>query len=199
MVHLSDDSIYSLTFEHATLGAEATAHLHTCAACQARASASRDIADALRVARFSAPSPAQRERLLALASLVQTSSTGQRIVGWLRAQLAMDTRAAPLASGVRGMDVAYRLLYAAPALDVELMVEPANATRTIHGALLPHTQGDEGDTALVQLEDGEKTRFDTETSADGRFTFRHVQPGVYRLWIVRADSAEVVLEMLEIS
>jgi hypothetical protein len=100
---------------------------------------------------------------------------------------------------MRGLDVAYRLLYSAQTLDVELMVEAANISRTIQGALLPHTQGEQDATALVQLGDGDKILFDAETTGDGRFIFRKVSPGVYRLWIMNIDSDKVVVENLEIS
>lgn len=199
MAHLSDESIYRLTFERGALDAEESSHLASCPDCQARAVASSDLAQALAVARFSEPTVAQRSRLLALKNQVQTSRTGQRLADWIRAQLAMDTRAGLAAGGVRGMGVTYRLLYSAQALDVELMVEPANGTRTIRGALLPVTESDEQQTTLVQLEAGGRTLFEAETTLGGRFTFEAATPGTYRLWIVRADSADVLIENLEIS
>lgn len=200
MAHLSDDSIYSLTFENRALGTEESVHFATCAECQARASASVDLARTLHVARLSEPNVEQRARLYALASEVQTSGLAQRITSWVRAILAMDTRVQSAASGIRGMETTYRLLYSTQSLDVELMVDPTNGARTIQGALLPIAQHEEGGATLVQLTGGSNARIETESTPDGRFQFLDVSPGRYDMWIVRTDPAEeVMLVALEIS
>ena len=124
----------------------------------------------------------------------------------MRAALAWDGRQQLGLQGVRsGTQARYRLLYQCAEADVELLVEPENASGISRSGALRRLEGEIVSTgqaamsALVQLLDSAGVVV-TEAEADptGRFHLAHVAPGTYRLLITLPEELTIEGEPLEI-
>lgn len=200
-VHVSPDELLSLVFDATELSAAAARHLATCAHCRRQEAELRLLATDLTIARLSEPGPAALARYQALFDQVQQQPAPlQRLVNRLRAVLTWDSRQQPLLQGVRsGGTTAYRQLYAADDVELELMVEPNGTLRRVEGDLIADADGGHAAPALVELLDRQGAPvYSVETDADGIFRFEGVQPGRYQAVITRAYAAPVEVETLEI-
>jgi hypothetical protein len=209
MAHLTSDRMLELRYDSAAMDAAETAHLAECSRCHAEWTVLAQLAAEMAVARRSTPSAAARQRYYALFDQVQTTSPLRSLVNQLTALLTFDSRRRPALQGVRsGAALAYRMVLAAgpqtsdaqaEPVEMELMVEPVQATRRITGDLLGLAEL-ERTPALVELtrlEHGEHV--EVESSADGRFVFTDVQPGRYQLTVTPLTGAVIVTEAVEIS
>jgi hypothetical protein len=114
--------------------------------------------------------------------------------------LALDSRSRPLAAGVRSAAAtAYRLLYAAGAVEVELMVEPQNGVRIVAGEVL--AEEDVTGPFLIELsaDAADAPAYTTESSAEGRFHLDRVAPGRYQLTITGASGPAIAIHPLELT
>ncbi len=200
-VHVSPDELLSLVFDAAELSAAAASHLAICAECRQQEAELRLLAMDLTIARLSEPSPESLTRYQALFDQVQQQPAPlQRFVNRLRAVLTWDSRQQPLLQGVRsGGATAYRQLFTADEVELELMVEPIGSLRRVEGDLIVDTEAGIGAPALVELLDRHGAPvYSVETDADGIFRFEGVHPGRYQAVITRAYAAPVEIETLEI-
>jgi len=197
-LHLSPDELLSLVFD-ATAPAIATEHLATCTQCRQQFAELRELADDLAIARLSTPKPTALARYHALFDQVQRQpNLLTRVVQQVRAVLTWDSRQHPLLQGVRSASAnAYRQLYAADGVELELMVEQVGRLRRIEGDLIV----DDGDApALLELVESDGTSaYAVETEADGIFRLGDVLPGRYRAVITRPHAATIEVEALEIA
>ncbi len=199
-VHFSPDELFALAFDNADLSTAAE-HLAICTHCRDQVADLRGLAQDLTIARLSAPQPAALERYRALFVHVQQQpSPLRRLAQQLRAVLTWDSRQQIALQGVRSaVATAYRQLYAAEDVELELMIEPAGRLRRVEGDLIAGVaDGDEP--ALVELLDRQaKTVYAVETDANGLFRLEDVAPGLYRAVITRPQSATIEVEALEIA
>ncbi len=190
-IHISDERLLALAFDHATPTGVEQAHLAHCAACAGRLADAAQLAASLELARQSRP---QREALAryyaAYAHVARRPGLLARLGDAVRAVLAGDTRLAH--QGVRRAATAgYRLLFtpteAEAEVEIELLVEGGGVGRHISGELL----ADAGwETALVELEglDARGLRYET-TAKEGRFALGGAAPGRYRLTVTAAAAS----------
>ncbi len=199
--HLTLDELYSLVLDDASPSA-ATAHLATCVACRAEADGLRQLASDLTIAQASSPSADALSRYRSLFSHVQQQpSLLRRMAAQMRAVLAWDSRQQVALQGVRsGAATAYRQLYTADDVEVELMVERSGRGRRVEGDLIADEMGGRNEVALVELiAAGDRALYTTETDTHGLFRFDSVTPGTYRMVVTRAESAAIEIEALEIA
>ncbi len=196
-VHFSPDALFALVFDNADLSTAAE-HLAICTQCREQVAELRLLAQDMTIARLSTPQPAALARYQALfASVQQQPPPLRRLAQQLRAVLTWDSRQQLALQGVRsGVTVAYRQLYAAADVELELMVEPAGRLRRIEGDLI--ADGDEP--ARVELLDPQgRAVYMIETDVDGLFRLEDVAPGRYRAVITRPQAATIEVEALEIA
>lgn len=201
MEHLSDAKLIELAEGRAATHAE-RAHLAGCDACRRALDQYRLLMAELDVASAGVPAQAALERYYALADEIQSDASATR--DWLNrivAVLRWDGREQPALAGQRGeRSAVYRLLYAAPGVEIELMVEPIGAQRHIEGDLIP-LEAEDLAPALIQLsrlEDDEPV-VETESAPSGRFQLSGVAPGEYRLNLFGQDGSHLVVDRLELS
>ncbi len=200
-LHLNDDLLTDHMFSGVPLSGVDAAHLERCAACRARLLRTTMLAQELAVAQRSQPSPAAVARYTGFFEQVQRRPSWLAgAVDWLLAQLTFDTRSALAGQGVRSVATAgYRLLYASPTLELDLLVEPSGASRHVEGEVAPLGASVQMLPALVQLVDSSgATVTELETTADGRFRLT-AAPGLYQVWLTPRNGAMVQIEGLHIS
>ena len=200
--HLTLDELASLVFDNAVPSTGTTSHLATCAPCRAEVATLRQLANELAVAQASTPSAGALSRYQSLFTHVQQQpSMLGRIAAQMRAVLTWDSRQQVALQGVRsGAATAYRQLYTADEVEVELMVERSGRGRRIEGDLIADETGGRNEAALVELiERGDQVQYSTETDAYGLFRFDGIAPGTYRMLLTRAESAPIEIEALEIA
>lgn len=200
--HLTLDELYSLVLDDASPSAAATAHLATCAVCRAEANGLRQLANDLTIAQASTPTADALSRYRSLFTHVQQQpSLLRRMAAQMRAVLAWDSRQQVALQGVRsGAATAYRQLYTAADVEVELMVERSGRGRRVEGDLIADETGGRNEAALVELiAAGDQALYTTETDTQGLFRFDGIAPGTYRMVVTRAESAAIEIEALEIA
>lgn len=202
MEHLQDEQLVSMIFDSATLPPTAMAHLDGCAACQAQADGLRRMAAEMAIARQSIVAPGAMARYFALFEQVERTghSLGSRLGAWLAAVLTWDSRSTALAARVRsGGTAAYRLLYAAGDVEVELMVEPGNGARRVEGEVIgPQTASGVALIELAHVAAAEPVTV-VESEPSGRFRLERVLPGAYRMTITPGQGPVVEIDTLDIS
>lgn len=199
--HLTLDELYSLVLDDAAPSA-AAAHLATCAACRAEADGLRQLANDLAIAQASTPSADALSRYQSLFTHVQQQpSLLRRMAAQMRAVLAWDSRQQVALQGVRsGAATAYRQLYTADDVEVELMVERSGRGQRVEGDLIADETGGRNEAALVELiAAGDRPLYATETDPNGLFRFDGIAPGTYRMVVTRTESAAIEIEALEIA
>ncbi|HQY93427.1 MAG: carboxypeptidase-like regulatory domain-containing protein [Caldilinea sp.] len=200
-LHFSPDELFALAFDATDLTAAAD-HLASCATCRQQVEELQLLATDLTIARLSAPRPAALDRYSALfVNVQQQPSRVQRFVEQMHAVLTWDSRHQPALQGVRsGADAAYRQLYAADEVEVELMVERSGRLRRVEGDLIAGDQERGHEPALVELVDPQNRVVHwVETDADNLFRLEDIAPGMYRAVITRPRAATIVVEALEIA
>lgn len=202
MEHLQDEPLFNLVFDGMMLSSQAAEHLDVCDACQQRMEELGRLHQELAVARRSTVSPAAHARYVALFAEVeqQAQSTAARLGAWLSAALTWDSRSAAPAAGIRsGAGAAYRLLYAAGELEVELMVEPERGMRRVEGEVIG--LDDSGGVALIDLAPVSATgpHWSVQGTSQGRFGLGQIEPGVYRLTVTPVSGAVVEIEPLDLT
>lgn len=199
--HVSLDELLALIFDAAELSTAAANHLAVCASCRQQEADLRLLATDLTIARLSEPSPAALAQYQALFEQVQQQPAPlKHLVNRLRAILTWDSRQQPLLQGVRsGGATAYRQLYAAGDVELELMVEQNGQGRRVEGDLISDVAAADDTPALVELLDRRGAPvYTVETDADGIFRLEGVLPGRYRAVITRPHAATIEVEALEI-
>lgn len=202
MEHLQYELLVNLVCDGVMLSFQAAEHLDGCAVCQQRVEELGQVRQELTVARRSTVSPASQARYVALFAEVeqQTQSTAGRLGAWLAAVLTWDSRSAVPSAGIRsGIGAAYRLLYSAHEIEVELMVEPERGLRRIEGEVIG--LNDSGIVALIELAPVGVTspRWSAQSTPQGRFGLDQIEPGVYRLTVTPVSGATVEIESLDLT
>ena len=200
--HLTLDELINLVFDNANPSTVTASHLASCATCRAEADTLRQLAADLAIAQASSPSADALNRYRSLFTHVQQQpSMLRRMVAQMRAVLTWDSRQQAALQGVRsGAASAYRQLFTADDVEVELMVERNGRGRRIEGDLFADETGGRNEPALVELiAPGERAQYATETDAYGLFRFDGIAPGTYRMVVTRAESAAIEIEALEIA
>ncbi len=201
-VHLTLDEIYNLALDNVAPTSAIADHLARCASCRQEVARLAQLASDFTLARASIPSPAALNRYQALYTHVQQQPSAlRRFAAQVRAVLAWDSRQQVALQGVRsGAATAYRQLYTADAVEVELMVERSGRVRRVEGDLIADETGGRNEAALVELVDvSNRPAYAAETDPNGLFRFDSVMPGTYRMVVTRAESAAIEIEALEIA
>lgn len=204
MNHLSDDQLYAAVFD-AILDEQTAEHLHQCAACASEYESLQRLAHTFAIAQRSQPNAAQIDRYQQMATHIQTQSSG--LAGWIeqiQAVLAQDSRQRLAWQGVRsGGQQAYRLLYSADNVDVELLVDALGSTRSIEGEILPLADADMQLPLLVELQATRPMQSEdawmVESSAQGRFRIEGVTLGAYDVIITPTAGPSVRIEGIDIT
>lgn len=196
MDHLHESRLEEIVLVGDAPDAAEAAHLADCPLCAQQVAGLETLKRELKIARLSAPAPAQMERYNALFAQVPRRSAGERLAGWLdrvRLVLALDSRQSAPALGLRrAAGFGHRLLYSSDLADVELLLEPEGELWQIDGDILPIApDSDTGSVAPPYLIEGfappdagaaeAAPRFQTESDANGRFRLADVSPGQYTL------------------
>jgi anti-sigma factor ChrR (cupin superfamily) len=200
-LHLSRDELFALAFDAADRIAAAQ-HLASCTTCRQQVEELQLLAMDLTIARLSEPRPAALDHYRALFVNVQKQpSRLQRFVKQMHAVLTWDSRHQPVLQGMRsGVNTAYRQLYAADQVEVELMVERTGRLRRVEGDLIADEQVHGHEAALVELLDQQdRVVYWAETDANSLFRLEDIAPGLYRAVITRPRAATIVVEALEIA
>lgn len=207
MPHLTDDRLTALIFDAGEPSEIERQHLQSCVACRQALDDLRLLADDMAVLAQSEPGGDALRSYYQLFTQVQTQPAvglGRRIRE-IVAALTWDSRQQSALAGVRtAADNAYRLLYAADQVEVELMVEPVGAERRLEGELMP--LGVEPLTpALLQLQPLDPPAspvLEYEIAAreqSGRFHFSNLRPGRYRLTVVTPPDQVITVDRLDIT
>jgi hypothetical protein len=200
MEHLTEDELYMLAFDGAAVVTGAAAHLAGCNACRQALADLGVLAGELTIARRSQPSASAMQHYASLFAAIQRQpSRLQQAWQVVRAALAWDSRQQPALAGVRSAAAAgYRLLYTAPAAEIELLVEPSQGQRRIDGEVA--LEDGASAPALVQLlaADGAPQQ-ETATDAFGRFHLGAVAPGAYTLLVTPAAGPALAVDGLELT
>jgi len=198
--HLSSDELYKLVFDQ--IEPADAGHLADCALCRQQVEELKRLATDLTIARLSQPSSMAIEQYRTLFAFVQKQpSPIQRAVQQIRAVLTWDSRQQPALQGVRsGGANAYRQLYTAGEVEIELMIEQVGRLHRIEGDLIDGRPEGNAAPALVELVDQYGVvRYGVESSASGLFRLEHVAAGVYRATITRVDAPMIEVDALEVA
>ena len=198
-IHLSANELYSLVFDQ--IEPSDAGHLAHCALCRQQVEELQQLATDLTIARLSQPEPAAIAHYRSLFSHVQKApSPLQRAIQQIRAVLTWDSRLQPALQGVRSAGAnAYRQIYPAEDVDIELMVERVGRLCRIEGDLIDGRSEGKTAPALVELLDPQGVaRYSVESSASGLFRLEHVAAGIYSAVITRVDAPVIEVDALEI-
>lgn len=209
MKHLSEDQLYAAAFDSTDadfgVNAEFIDHLAQCPDCHRQFTSLQRLAQSFSVARRSQPSSAQIERYQQMASLLPPkSSTLSEWVAQIRATLLQDSRQRLALQGVRsGGQQAYRLLYTADHVDIELLVDALGSSRHIEGEVLPVDEKEMQSPLLVELHathPGQAEQvWTTESTLQGRFRLDGVVLGAYDVVITPTVGPSLRIEGIQIT
>lgn len=202
MAHVNEANFYAWLFDGSSPNAAEQSHLDGCTTCQAHWAAVQTLASELHIARASEPSGAALTRYAQFyAQIQQAPSLTQRLTEFIIAQLQWDGRRQPAWQGVRNTQVAsYRLLYATPVAEIELLVAPHEGRFQIEGEVVPLGDLPPLLPARCELQDNTRAEIiDTVTcQADGRFHLAQVPTGQYRVSFIAASGPTIVIDQLEL-
>lgn len=213
MKHFSQDQLYAVAFDStdadsdvsAEFSAEFTAHLAQCVECERQFASLQRLAQAFSVARRSQPNRAQIERYQQMSSLLpQKTSALSEWVAQIRATLLQDSRQRLALQGMRsGGQQAYRLLYTADHVDIELLVDALGSSRHIEGEVLPVDGEEVQSPLLVELyatHSGQAEHvWTTESTLQGRFRLDGVALGAYDVVITPTVGPSLRIEGIHIT
>lgn len=175
----------------------------------------------LHIARLSEQTQESRLRYYRLFEHVEKRE-GLSLTGvWetIQAVLSWDSRNQTAQQGARGLgDGNFRLLYATPQTEVELMIETQTQHNYIDGDIVPFSQSvDQSDAqtpALVTLlrtasKDEKRSAnsiqaaengwaYETESDTHGRFRFENVENGIYTMQIMLLNGSLVEIDQIEL-
>ncbi|MCB0116255.1 MAG: hypothetical protein R2873_30220 [Caldilineaceae bacterium] len=200
MEHLSEDQLYAAAFDNAE--ADILAHVEQCSVCQGQLTSLQKLARAFAVARSAQPSDDQIERYRQMVANFQPKASSlSSWVAQLSATLLQDSRQRLALQGVRsGGQQAYRLLYTAATVDIELLVDALGSTRQIEGEVLPVTDADMHPPLLIELHAEQPEQVWTaESNAQGRFHLDGLGLGSYDLVITPATGPSLRIEGIHIT
>lgn len=116
----------------------------------------------------------------------------------LMAALQFDSRLQLSSARVRGAARSRQMLFATPTLDIDLQLTPERDEHTVFGQILGLQQAGAHTMAFVSLYDKSgRVLQGTETDAQGQFSFRKIDPGVYDI-IFDLENQEVAILDLEL-
>ena len=206
MNHLAQDQLYAFAFDGVQPGAVATAHLADCTECRAQLAELTVLAAGLAVARQSTPSAAALQRYNQLfAQAPAPKSRLANLIETIRASVLWNGREQAQAQGVRNAALTgYRLLYATPQAEVELLVEQRDGNFTLDGEVLPIASTTQETLPLLpmwlELQQPDGTPLVTgESDEYGRFRFADLPTGNYALYLLPPTGAALLLEALELA
>lgn len=203
MTHLDQDRLYAFAFDGEQPDGAATTHLAGCAACRAQLAELTALATNLALARQSTPSEAALSRYTQLfAQIPAQPSPLASFIETIRASVLWNGREQSQTQGLRTAGPAgYRLLYATPQAEVELLVEPHDGTFTLEGEVLPIQEGAPLLPMWLELQEQPAgTLIQTgESDAQGRFRLSGLPAGVYALYLLPPTGAALLLETLELA
>jgi len=203
MMHIQEDIFYQWIFERVAASEPEQAHLGMCAACQAQWDAMQILTHEFQITRASEPTDAALTRYFQLFDQVQPApSLAQRLTEFIIAQLQWDGRQQPAWQGVRNAQVAsYRLLYALPQAEIELLIAPQEGQFQIEGEMVTLEESTTLLPALCELHDVASGAMivTTECEASGRFRLGTVPAGRYQVYFVPASGATSVIHALELA
>ncbi|MBI1293552.1 hypothetical protein GC175_01170 [bacterium] len=205
MKHLSEDQLYTAAFDSTDADAEFIDHLTQCTDCHRQFTSLQRLAQALSVAHRSQPSNAQIERYQQMSSLLpRKSSALPEWVAQIRATLLQDSRQRLALQGMRsGGQQAYRLLYTADHVDIELLVDALGSSRHIEGEVLSADEQKMQSPLLVELyathPDQSEQVWTTESNPQGRFRLDGVALGAYDVIITPTVGPALRIEGIQIT
>lgn len=205
MKHFTEDQLYTAAFDSTEADADLIDHLAQCTDCHRQFTSLRRLAEALSVTRRSQPSSAQIERYQQMATLLPQKTSG--LAGWvaqIRATLLQDSRQRLALQGMRsGGQQAYRLLYTADRVDIELLVDALGSSRHIEGEVLTVDGEDLQSPLLVELHAALPGQGDqvwmTESNPQGRFRLDGVALGAYDVVITPSTGPSLRIEGIQIT
>lgn len=196
--HVDETRLLDFVLDGVALASTEVAHLSTCRACQGHVASLRQLADDLRVyaaSDVSADALARYANLFTATTPAQESSLA-RFVRWLTGELVFDSRSQALAAGVRSASgSAYRLLYSAGEVEIELLVEPEQGSLRVEGELVTNDELP----VLVQLTalTPASATYEVLGAAGGRFSIAGVQPGRYAMTFATQSGDAIQLPEVE--
>lgn len=202
MLHIQEDTFYQWVFEGAVASTVEQSHLHTCPACQAQLNAVQQLAHELQIARASEPTAAALTHYFQFFDQVQQApSLAQRLTDFVVAQLQWDGRRQPAWQGVRNAQVAsYRLLYAMPQAEIELLIAPQEGQFQLEGEVISLTEPTPLLPAQCELHDAASGAISATTACQpsGRFHLGSVPAGRYHLHVVPQNGPTLLINDLEL-
>ncbi len=202
MTHLDQDQLYAFAFDSDQPDGAATAHLAGCGTCRAQLAELTALATNLALARQSRPSEAALSRYTQLFTQIPAQpSRLASLIETIRASVLWNGREQSQAQGLRTAGPAgYRLLYATPQAEVELLVEQHDGTFTLEGEVLPLQTDAPLLPMWLELQQPAGTLIQTgESDGQGRFRLTGLPAGAYALYLLPPTGAALLLEALELA